>query len=129
METSMKKKILVVDDEPDFLEMIKIRLEAANYAVTTAANGIEALDKIKQDKPDAVLLDILMPKFDGLQTLKEMRKEDKNLPIFIITATSDKDIFTLAKELGAFGFIWKTGDLKEEVKNITAVLSAADKRK
>ena len=64
-----KKKILVVDDELDFLGVIKLRLEKNNYEVVTATNGLECLKKIKKDKPDAVLLDILMPKLDGLNTM------------------------------------------------------------
>ena len=71
----MRKKILVADDELDFLEVIKMRLEANNYEVITASNGKEALAKIKHDKPDVVLLDILMPELDGLQTLKKIRRQ------------------------------------------------------
>jgi DNA-binding response OmpR family regulator len=106
--------------------MIKIRLEANNYKVITASNRKEALDKVRRDKHDAVLLDILMPKLDGLQTLKIMRKENRNLPIFLITAFSDKERFKLAKKLAASGFIFKTNDLKKEIENITGVLRVAD---
>ncbi|MDP3730551.1 MAG: response regulator, partial [Candidatus Omnitrophota bacterium] len=60
-----KRKILIVDDEPDFLEVMRARLEANNYEVTTVANGEEALIRIKNNKPDAVLLDIMMPGMDG----------------------------------------------------------------
>jgi len=122
-----KKKILVVDDEPDFLEMIKIRLEASDYEVITASSGKEALIKIKRDKPDAVLLDVLMPGLDGIETLKRIRKEDKKLPVFIITAFSSEERFKLANKLNASGFIVKTTDLKKEVDNITGLLNIANK--
>lgn len=122
-----KKKILVVDDEPDFLEVMKIRLEANNYQVITASDGKDALEKIKNEKPDAVLLDILMPKLDGLQTLRKIRRQNKNLPVFIITAFSNEERFKVAKKLDASGFIVKSGDLKQELKNITGALSMSDK--
>lgn len=71
-----KKKILVVDDEIEFLEMLRIRLEASGYNVLTSTNGEDALEKIKKEKLDAVLLDMLMPGIDGLAVLKKIRKTD-----------------------------------------------------
>ncbi|MFH1441264.1 MAG: response regulator [Candidatus Omnitrophota bacterium] len=122
-----KKRIFVVDDEPDFLNMIKIRLEANDFNVDIFDNGLELLERLKKDKPDAILLDILMPNLDGLTALKRIRKEYKDLPVFIITAFSNKERFELAKKLSASGFIVKTGDLKREVENITNILRVADK--
>ena len=132
-----KKKILVVDDEPDFLEMIKLRLEATNYEVITASNGKDGLERIWCDKPDVVLLDILMPELNGIETLKEIRKKNKKLPVFIITAYGNEKRFKEAKDLDASGFIVKTldatgfiiktGDLKEEVKNIDVAVRLADR--
>ncbi|MFH1246047.1 MAG: response regulator [Candidatus Omnitrophota bacterium] len=124
-----KKKILIVDDEADFLNIIKMRLEKNKYDVITAANGKEALEKLENDSPDAVLMDILMPKLDGLQTLKKIRKKNKDLPVYIITAFSNEERFKLARKLGASGFIVKTSDLQKEIKNITSVLRMADKYK
>ena len=113
-----KKKILVVDDEPDFLKMIKIRLEASQYDVILSKNGEDALKKIKSEKPNAVLLDILMPGLDGLEVLRKIRKTNKVLPVFIITAFSTEERFELAKNLNASGFIVKTVDLKKEVETL-----------
>ena len=124
-----KKVILVVDDEPDFLEMIKIRLEANDYEVITVSSGKEALDKIMNSKFDAVLLDVLMPGIDGLEVLKQIREKDKNLPVFIITAFSNEERFRMANKLNASGFIVKTSDLKEEVERITGILRLSDKFK
>ncbi len=124
-----KKKILVVDDETDFLEMIKLRLEANDYEVMTATNGKEALRKVKAEKPDAVLLDILIPAPDGINVLKTIRKTDKNLPVFIITAFSNEERFKLANQLAASGFIVKTNDLKKEIDNITNAIKLSDKFK
>jgi len=123
------KKILVVDDEIEFLEMLRIRLEASGYEVITATNGEDALKKVKSEKPNAVLLDVLMPGIDGIEVLKKIRKEDKDLPVFIITAFSNEERFKMANSLGASGFIVKTVDLKKEIENITTVLNIADKYK
>jgi len=124
-----KKKILVIDDEPDFLEMIKLRLEANNYEVLTALNGKEGLEKVQQEKPDVVLLDILMPELDGLSVLRRIRSYNKNLPVFIITAFSNEERFKLANKLHASGFIVKTSDLKQEVDNINSILNIAPQYK
>jgi DNA-binding NtrC family response regulator len=126
-----KRKILIVDDEPDFLEVMRTRLEASDYEVTTAANGEEALGYIKNSKPDAVLLDVLMPGVDGLEVLRRIRKMDDGLPVYIITAFSTDERFKLANKFGASGFIVKTDDLAKEVANITSALdmSARFKKK
>jgi len=123
----VKKRILVVDDEPDFLDVIKSRLESSNYDVITASSGKEALAKVKNAKPDVALLDIMMPGMDGLQVLKTIRKLNKNLPVFIITAFSSEERFKLANKFNASGFIIKTGNLKKEIKNINSILGIADR--
>lgn len=124
-----KQKILVVDDEPDFLRLIKLRLESNDYEVIIASDGEEALAKIKKVKPDAVFLDILMPGMDGLQILKKIRAFNKELPVFIITAFSNEERFELANELKASGFIVKTSDLKLEVDRMSSILNLAPRYK
>jgi DNA-binding response OmpR family regulator len=124
-----KKKILVVDDEVDILEIIKFRLEAKNYTVITANDGETALSKWKKEKPDALVLDIMMPHIDGLSVLKKIREEDKKLPIFIITAFSNEERIKIAKEYNANGFIIKTGDLQKEIDKITTTVEIAEKYK
>ena len=121
-----KSKILVVDDEIDFLEMIRLRLEANNYQVITAMDGNEALGKFKTEKPVAVLLDILMPGMDGIDVLKKIRKENGKVPIFIITAFSNEERFKLANKFNASGFIVKTSDLQREIQNITTAIGIAE---
>ena len=121
-----KYKILVVDDEIDFLEMLRLRLEANNYSVVTAMDGNEALEKFKSEKPAAVLLDILMPGMDGIGVLKKIRKEDSKIPVFIITAFSNEERFKIANKFNASGFIVKTNDLQREIQNITAAIRIAE---
>ena len=117
-----KRKILIVDDEPDFLEIMSARLRANDYEVITASNGEDALKHVNSDKPDAVLLDILMPGIDGLEVLKRIRKTDVSLPVYIVTAFSTNERFKEANKLGVSGFIVKTDDLAKEVNNITSAL-------
>lgn len=121
-----KKKVLIVDDEVDFLEMLKLRLEANNYAVVTARDGNDALEKFKKEKPAAVLLDILMPGMDGLDILKKIRKDDTKIPVFIITAFSNEERFRVANKFNASGFIVKTNDLQKEIQNITAAIGISE---
>ena len=123
----MSKKVLVVDDEVDFLEVIKLRLEANGYDVTTAQNGDYALKIINKEKISAVFLDILMPGMDGLEVLKRIRKIDANLPVYMITAFSTEERFKTANKLGASGFIVKTDDLDKQIKSVTSVIDMADK--
>jgi two-component system alkaline phosphatase synthesis response regulator PhoP len=85
------KKILVVDDEPDIVEMIKVALESASYQVLTAFNGNECLEKVKKEKPDAIVLDIMMPEKDGFVTCKELKgdPETQEIPVLILTAVGE----------------------------------------
>ncbi|MBU0605900.1 MAG: response regulator [Candidatus Omnitrophica bacterium] len=124
-----KRAILVVDDEVEFLKMIRLRLEANDYEVVTAINGAQAKEKLKSYKLDAVLLDIMLPDMNGIDILKTIRKTDKNMPVFMITAFSSPERFELANKFNASGFIVKTDDLQVEVNNITSAIRLADKFK
>ena len=123
------KRVLVVDDEPDFLEMMQLRLELQGYEVLTAEDGRQALERVKKDKPDIVLLDIMMPVMNGLEVLKKIRSINRKLPVYILTAFSNEERFRLAEQFSASGFIVKTKDLKEEIENIATALRMAPKFK
>jgi CheY-like chemotaxis protein len=69
----MKKKVLIIDDEPDFVELTRMRLEANGYAVLAASNGREGLDVARRESPNLILLDVMMPEMDGFETLKALR--------------------------------------------------------
>ncbi len=94
----MSSKILIIDDELDIVSMVKMRLEANNYTVISAFNGLEGLEKVKNEKPDLIILDIMMPKMDGFTFVQELKKnsEGKKIPI-IILSVKDKmqDIFKM----------------------------------
>lgn len=90
----MGAKILVVDDDPDVLEAIGIVLEANGYEVVTARDGAEGLDKLKDEKPDLMILDLLMPKMDGFEVCKELkdprRAKYANIPIIILSSVREE---------------------------------------
>ncbi len=82
----MNKKVLIVDDEPDALELVKLVLESAGFETTLAMSGMEALDKIDASKPDLVLLDIMMPDMDGWDVFRKIKEKNPEIPVAILTA-------------------------------------------
>ena len=80
------KKVLVVDDEPDTLELVKLVLESGGFETELAANGLEALDKVGKRRPDLVLLDVMMPDMDGWDVFRKIKEKYPTLPIAILTA-------------------------------------------
>jgi two-component system alkaline phosphatase synthesis response regulator PhoP len=91
-----KKRILVVDDERHIVRLVQVNLERAGYEVLTAYDGIEALDKVKSDMPDMVVLDVMMPRMDGFEVLKNLQSDPRfqNIPVIMLTAKAqDADIF------------------------------------
>ncbi len=80
------KKVLIVDDEPDTLELVKLVLESGGFETMLAANGMEALAQIDRTKPDLVLLDIMMPDMDGWDVFRKIKEKDSKIPVAILTA-------------------------------------------
>lgn len=85
------KRILVVDDEPDFVAVVKENLKMEGYKIEVAYNGVEALEKVKANPPDAIVLDVMMPEKDGYQVCSELKKskEYADIPIILLTAVAD----------------------------------------
>lgn len=117
----MDIKLLVVDDDPNICEMLRIYLENEGYRVKTAADGIDALNVFKVYEPDLVLLDIMMPKKDGWQVCREIR-EISSKPVIMVTAKNEVFDKVLGLELGADDFIVKPFEMKEISARIKAVL-------
>jgi two-component system alkaline phosphatase synthesis response regulator PhoP len=96
-------KILVVDDEPDLVEMMKTALEGASHQVITAYNGQEGLNQARKEKPDAIILDIMMPVKDGFAACKELKEDPalQSIPVLILTGVSEHFANTrYAKSMG-----------------------------
>ncbi|MFH1776562.1 MAG: response regulator [Candidatus Omnitrophota bacterium] len=121
----MPKKILVVDDTPIILEMVKDILVNAGYNVITAGDGVEALDKTKTEKPDLVLLDIMMPKMSGHEMLKKLRqdKDTKSIPVVMFSSQSDGgNILKSQIDGGAVDYITKPYNPKVILDKVTELL-------
>lgn len=88
---SEKKRVLVVDDEPDFAGIVQSNLKKAGYEVEVAYDGVEALEKVKANPPDAIVLDVMMPEKDGYEVCAELKKDEKlqDIPIVMLTAVAD----------------------------------------
>jgi two-component system response regulator VicR len=118
----MSKKIMVVDDEPDTVDLIKLVLETEGFEVITAFSGKECLDKLSSGEPDAILLDIMMPEMDGWEVFKKIRQKYKKLPVAILTVRNqDIDKMLGLHVLKANDYITKPfgrKDLVERVKKM-----------
>ena len=115
-----KKKILIVDDEPDVVAFLKKRLQARDYNVISANDGIEGLKKAIDEKPDLILLDIIMPNKDGFAMLKELKDKEttKEMPVIIISVKGESSAIFEGQELGATDYLIKPYDFQELLKYI-----------
>ncbi|MGH8910960.1 MAG: response regulator, partial [Acidimicrobiia bacterium] len=120
----MTERILVVDDDPDILQVVRVNLELEGYEVDTAFDGQEALDKATDDPPDLILLDIMMPRMDGLTALHRIRGHAStgNTSIILLTARGLPEDRVRGLELGADDYITKPFDVSELVARVKAVL-------
>lgn len=123
-----KIKILVVDDEPNIVQTLQDRLEMNEYIVTTAGNGREGLKKAQQEKPDVILLDVIMPVMDGHEMLEVLRKQPdcNDISVIMLTARSQTQDIARANACGIDDYIVKPFDLSELLEKIETVL---EKRK
>ena len=103
------KKVLLVDDEADFLLIMSVRIKGWGYDVIEAGSGAEALDTIKQEQPDIVVLDYKMPDMNGIQTLREIRKFNRAIPVILFTAYPEKGATKESEDLGVSAFVPKSG--------------------
>jgi DNA-binding response OmpR family regulator len=109
----MALKVLVVDDEEDVVEVIQDRLEAYGFIVVTAGTGLQALQKLAREKFDGIFLDVKMPEMGGMETLEEIRKTDKKIPIIIITSSSTREAAIEAMAKGADEYVLKPFEWEE----------------
>lgn len=119
-------KILIADDDRNICELLRIYLEKEGFAVVLAGNGEEALSKFDEEEPDILLLDVMMPKLDGWQVCRELRKKSE-CPIIMITAKGETFDKVLGLELGADDYVVKPFEPKEIVARVKAVLRRTGK--
>ncbi|MFQ3536360.1 MAG: response regulator transcription factor [Aggregatilineales bacterium] len=118
-------RVLVVDDEPRMIGFIRMNLELEGFQVIEATDGIRALEAIRTQLPDIVLLDVMMPNLDGFETLRMLR-EFSNLPVIMLTAKGEEDDKVKGLELGADDYITKPFGPRELSSRIRAVLRRAE---
>jgi two-component system KDP operon response regulator KdpE len=117
--------VLVVDDEPRMIRFIRMNLELEGYHVVEAGNGIEALDQVRKHMPDLVIMDIMMPKMDGFETLRLLR-EISTVPVILLTVKGEEEDRIRGLELGADDYVTKPFSPRELISRVNAVLRRAD---
>jgi two-component system phosphate regulon response regulator PhoB len=120
----MKTKILVVDDEPDIIELVEFNLKSAGFEVLTAVDGAEAIEKARQLQPNLILLDLMLPEIDGMEVCKTLRREPATagIPIIMLTAKAAEIDRVLGLELGADDYVTKPFSPRELILRIKGIL-------
>src|SRR6516162_7864867 len=124
MQVNVRPKILVVDDEPEAVELVEFNLKQAGFDVLTAADGAEALKKAHAALPSLVVLDLMLPEVDGLEVCKMLRRDPAtaNIPIVMVTAKAAEIDRVLGLELGADDYLTKPFSPRELVLRIKRIL-------
>jgi two-component system KDP operon response regulator KdpE len=120
-----EKLVLVVDDESRMVRFVRMNLELEGYQVAEAGNGMEALEKVRDELPDLVVLDVMMPEMDGFETLERLR-EISTVPVIMLTVKGDEEDRIRGLELGADDYVTKPFSPRELASRIRAVLRRAD---
>ena len=115
-------KILVVDDEADFRQLMIVWLESKGYSVISASNGKDAIQLVRKENPNIIFLDLRMPVMDGNQTLKEIRRFNKNVPIIIISAYVEDLKINEIKTSDISGIFYKNEDFEKGLALLECIL-------
>lgn len=120
-----KKRILVIEDEPDLVQMMKIRLEANGYEVLTAYDGVEGLERALKEHPDLIILDLMLPKMDGYKVLSLLKQDAQlgKVPIALFTARAQEEDIKRGLQAGADAYIRKPFQAEELLGTIRSLLS------
>ena len=123
-----KKKILIVDDEKALISLVSLHMKMSGYDVLSAANGEKALEIAKEEKPDLIILDLMLPKIDGWETCKRLRQdpEIKNVPVIMLTARAEIEDKLKGFEAGADDYVTKPFSPRELVSRVKRVLARAE---
>jgi len=126
MEKMDKKRILIVDDQKDIVELIRFKLENEGFECLVAFDGEEGLQKAKKEDPDLILMDIMMPKINGYQVCRLLKSDEnyKNIPIIMLSAKDQESDKFWGKESGADDYITKPFEFEELFQKIQGYLEA-----
>ena len=124
-----KKKVMLVDDEVAFLEIMSSRIESWGYKVVTATNGHEALELFNKDKPDAMIVDFRMPDMDGVQLLMKIRAIDSKIPVIMFTAQPKPETMEDAETLNISAFVPKLSPFVDAHASLRSALNMVFKIK
>lgn len=129
-ESAMKKQytILAVDDETDVLLLVKTALQAEGYRVLTAPDGVEAFKTAREEKPDLILLDVMMPEMDGFQVLEKIRQDDGTcrIPVIMLTGLTERERIRTALERGTKYYITKPFDFHDLIGKVRMAIEDAE---
>ena len=127
-DTARRQRILVVDDEPSFIDALSIALEVEGYEVITAVDGFEALERFRSDRPDLILLDLMLPRISGVDVCRDIRGSSA-VPIIMVTAKSSEVDVVVGLEVGADDYITKPYRIRELLARIRATLRRVEESK
>jgi two-component system alkaline phosphatase synthesis response regulator PhoP len=130
MSASAHKKILIVEDEKDILQLVKLYLEKEGYRTVTASTGSEGLAQVRTEKPDLVILDLMLPEIDGLEICKRLRSapDTAMLPIIMLTAKAEESDTIIGLELGADDYVTKPFSPKTLVARVKALFRRLERK-
>ena len=125
-----KGKLLIVDDDKDFITAVAARLESRGFTMTKAFDGKEGLEKVYAEKPDAIILDVMMPEMNGFEVCKKLKTDEKykDIPVVMLTARSSPEDVKFAKEMGADAYFVKPFELDMLLYELNALLRAKKKK-
>ncbi len=127
MET--EKSILIIEDDPDIVNVVKIHLKDLGYVLDEAADGLAGIERIRQNRYDLIILDLMLPRMDGFEVCKQIRSIDNYLPILMLTARSEELDRVLGLELGADDYLTKPFSIRELLARIKAIFRRMDVNK
>jgi two-component system alkaline phosphatase synthesis response regulator PhoP len=128
MTSTLKRKILVVEDEPSIAYLVKENLEFEGYHVVQAADGIEGLSAAEKEFPDLILLDLMLPRMSGMEVCKTLRSKGNDVPIIMLTARGENMDKVVGLKTGADDYITKPFDIQELTARIEAIFRRSGKQ-
>jgi len=130
MASAVPKKILIIEDEKEILDLVRMYLEKEGYRTRTALTGLEGLKQVKSENPDLVVLDLMLPELDGFEVCKRLRADSKTamLPIIMLTAKAEEADQIVGLELGADDYVTKPFSPKALVARVKALFRRVDRK-